>query len=109
MFIESGLFSRKQIQILQRVRRYKKAHFFSDTLCADGRTVRPDMLTNAEVHSHRVFSLEHPTKGDFNLWRHALRSITSLQLTIEQPLGPYLVLPHNTDGWLGLMTSPLSS
>merc|ERR1712115_535155 len=34
VFIESGLFSKKQIKILQRVRRYKKAHFFSDILSA---------------------------------------------------------------------------
>ena len=86
--------------IFQRVRCYKRAHFFSDILCADGRTVRPDMLTNAEVHSRRVFSRERPTRGDFDLWCHALRSITSMQLTIEPPLGLYLVSPHNTDEWL---------
>ena len=89
----------KQIKILQRVRRFKKVHFLSDALCADGCTVRPDMLTGSEVYSRRDFSRERPTKPDLELWCHALRSITSMQLTLESPLGPYLVTPHNTEEW----------
>ena len=99
MFIDSGLYSKRQIEILQRVRRFKKAHFLSDILCADGCTVRPDMRTNEEIRSHRVFSLERPTRFDFDLWRQALRDTTSSQYTLESPLGCYLVLPHNADDW----------
>ena len=62
VFIDSGLYSKRQIEILQRVRRFKKAHFLSDILCADGCTVRPDMRTNVEIHSHRVFLLERPSQ-----------------------------------------------
>ena len=69
VFVESGLYSTRQIEILQRVRRFKKAHFLSDILCADGCTIRPDVRTNKEVHSHCVFSLERPTRLDFDLWR----------------------------------------
>ena len=78
VFLDSGLFSKKKIKILQRVRRFKKVHFLSDALCADGRTVRPDMLTGSEVYSRRDFSRERPTKPDLELWCHALRSITSM-------------------------------
>ena len=57
------------------------------------------MLTGSEVCSRRDFSRERPTKPDLELWCHALRSITSMQLTLESPLGPYLVPPHNTEEW----------
>ena len=60
--------------------------------------VRPDMLTNREVHQ-RVFSVERPTRLDFELWRQALQDTTSAQYTLEPPLGCYLVLLHNSDNW----------
>ena len=99
VFLDSGLFSKKKIKILQRVCRFKKVHFLSDALCADGCSVRPDMLTGSEVYSHRDFLQEPPTNLDLEFWFHALGSITSMQLTLEFPLGPYLVLPHNTEMW----------
>ena len=57
------------------------------------------MFTNLKVQSSRVFSLERPTPRDFDVWRTTLRSVTSADRTLEHPLGRYLTLPHNTDGW----------
>ena len=57
------------------------------------------MLTNKEVHSWRVFSIERPTRRDFELWRQALRDVTSAQYSLESPLGRYLTFPHNSDDW----------
>ena len=49
------------------------------------------MLTNLTVPSSRAFSLERPTRNDFDLWRHALQQILSSQYTLERGLGDYLI------------------
>ena len=99
ILVSSKLYTTSELGDLQRVRRFKCVHFLSDVLCADGCTVRPDMLTNQTVSSSRAFSLERPTKNDFDLWRHALRQLSSSQFTLERGLGDYLIQPHNHDGW----------
>ena len=58
IFVSSKLYSTSKLGDLQRVRRFKCVHFLSDVLCADGCTVRPDILTNSTVRSSRTFSLE---------------------------------------------------
>ena len=99
ILVSSKLYTTSELGDLQRVRCFKCVHFLSDVLCSDGCTVCPDMLTNLTVPSSRTFSLERPTKNDFDLWRHALRQISSSQYTLENGLGDYLIPPHNHDGW----------
>merc|ERR1712197_201837 len=57
------------------------------------------MLSPCAGVSSREFAIEKPTRGNIRKWKEALRSITSAQLTLESPLGKYLVLPHNDTGW----------
>ena len=99
VILDSGHFDRATIMVLQRVRRFKKVHFLSDILCTDGRTVNPCMLSPCAGVSSREFAIEKPTRGNIRKWKEALRSITSAQLTLESPLGMYLVMPHNDAGW----------
>ena len=51
LLINSGLWSKHHMIILNRMQRFKKIHFFSETLCTDGKTVDPRMLTNRERRS----------------------------------------------------------
>ena len=99
VFLDSRLFDKAAIMVLQRVRRFKKVHFLSDILCTDGKTVNPSMLSPCAGVSSREFAIEKPTRGNIRKWKEALRNITSAQLTLESPLGKYLVLPHNDTGW----------
>ena len=84
--------------VLQRARRFKKVHFLSDILCTNGKTVNPCMLSTSAGMSSWEFSIEKPTRDNLATWRTALRNITSSQLTLETPLGRYLVKPHNDVG-----------
>ena len=95
IFLDSKLFSKEKLMVLQRTRRFKKVHFLSDCLCMDGRTVHPSMLTKLEGRSTREFSIERPTRGMVDTWKLALISITSSRYTRESPLGCFLVHPHN--------------
>ena len=61
ILIDSNLFLVSELMTLQCVRWHKKVHYLSDILCADGRSVRQDMISDAIVLSSRNFSLERPT------------------------------------------------
>ena len=67
VLIDSNLFSVSELTTLQCVRRHKKVHYLSDILCADGRSVLRDMISNAIVSSSRTFSLKKPTHRNFEL------------------------------------------
>ena len=99
VLVDSNLFFVPELMTLQCVRRHKKVHFLSDILCADGRSVRRDMVSDTLVSSLRTFSLEKPTGRNFELWVYAIRSLTSSHLALERPLGNYLCKPHNTGDW----------
>ena len=43
--------------------------------------------------------MEKPTASDFKLWSQALHAITSQQLRLHHPLGPYTTDPHGPDIW----------
>ena len=55
LLFNSGLRSKHHLIILNRVRRFKKIHFLSEALCADGKTVDSRMLTNCEGRSSGDF------------------------------------------------------
>lgn len=63
MFLDSGLFLRDTMKILNRVRRFKTVLLLSDILCADDKTVNPCMLSLSAGVSSRKFSLDKPTRG----------------------------------------------
>ena len=99
VFLDTDLFDRKTILVLQHVQCFKKVHFLSDILCTDGRTVNPRMLSPHTGMSSRELSFEKPTRGNIATWRLALCNITSSHLTLKSPLGQFLVIPHNDIGW----------
>lgn len=45
IFLDSKLFRREKLMVLQRTRRFKKVHFLSDCLCMNRRRVHLSMLT----------------------------------------------------------------
>ena len=100
LFINSGLWSKHRLKKFNRVRRFKKIHFFSEIFCADDKIVDPRMLTNSEGHSSREFSTERPTPSDLILWRTALKDLTSDTYTLQSPVGPFLQMPCTVTGWL---------
>ena len=44
LFINSGLWLKHQVIILNRIQRFKRIHFLSVALCVDGKTVDPRMF-----------------------------------------------------------------
>ena len=54
VFLDSSLFDKATIKVLQQVRRFKKVHFLSDILCTNGRTVKPCMLSQCAGVSSRI-------------------------------------------------------
>ena len=88
------------LERLNRVRNFHCVHSLADILCADGRSVDPAVFSTTPGHSLRTFSWEQPTQADFDLWRHAIRAITSPTLTHDPPLGKYLTTPHIQYQWL---------
>jgi hypothetical protein len=88
------------LERLNRVRKFHCVHSLADILCADGTTVDPAIFSTSPGHSSRTFSWEQPTRADFEAWRHAIRNITSANLTYNPPLGKYKSSPHIPYYWL---------
>ncbi|EJK71944.1 hypothetical protein THAOC_06571 [Thalassiosira oceanica] len=99
VFVSQGIWNQSQLAVLNRVRRHKKVFYRSDVIACDGRTVRPDMLTNHPGSSTWVFAREQPTKKDLDLWRTALASISSPNFTLQTTAGRLLRVPANHGGW----------
>jgi hypothetical protein len=80
---------------LNRLRKHLRLHSLADILMADGTTVdKEKVMTELQGESTRTFSWEQPTKSDYNIWRQAIRSITSNALVYPSPLGDFTHTPH---------------
>ena len=99
LFLNSGLWSKQQLIILNRMRRFKKIHQFSEYLCTDGKTINPTMLISCKGHSSRKFSIERPTPSDIALWCTVLKSLTSVTYTLPSLLESFLQMPSTTTSW----------
>ena len=88
------------LERLNRVRKFHCVHSLADILCADGCNVDPAIFSTNPGHSLRTFSWEQPTQADFDAWKHAIRAITSPNLTYNPPLGKYKTTPHVPYHWL---------
>ena len=98
-FIDTGIWQIEQLEILNRVRRYKCAFFRSDILQPDGRTVLPSMMDKSQGTSNWTFPREKPTGKNIELWQGALQHLTSENLMLQQAMGPYVNKPHKLTGW----------
>ena len=99
LFLNSGLWLKQQLIILNRMRRFKKIHQFSESLCKEGKIINQTMLTSCEGHSSGEFSIERPRLSDIALWCTALKSLTSVTYTLPSPLGPFLQMPSTITSW----------
>ena len=98
-FVDLGVFSTNQLCILARFRKFFAVHSIAELLCCDGSTVRKDVLSYQRGSSTRVFPFEKPLRRDLDLWIGALKLVTSPTLTLDRPLGAYLIMPPRHDGW----------
>ena len=98
-FIDTSIWQIAQLEILNRVRRYKCVFFKSDILQPDGRTVLPSMMDKSQGTSNWTFPREKPTGKDIELWQGALQHLTSENLILQQSMGPYINKPHKLTGW----------
>ena len=99
VFVSQGIWNQSELAVLNRVRRYKKAFHRSDAIACDGRSVRPDMLTDHPGTSTWIFAREQPNKKDLDLWITALASISSPNFTLQTAAGRLLRVPANHGGW----------
>ena len=59
-FIQTGIHG-KQLEILNRLRYFKKVILLSDIVHCDGKTIISSVLDYNKGHSHRKFPTEKPT------------------------------------------------
>jgi hypothetical protein len=71
-----------------RVCKFKGLHSVADVTLVDGRSIDPFVFTREPSDSSRVFSVERPTREDFNLFRTAIRNLCNGNTVLPTPLGP---------------------
>ena len=97
--LEEG-FEGKIAKRLNRVRKYKSLIHVSDGARSNGHTLDPAILTDEPGEPSTVtFSLERPTKTDFQLWAECQKSITSHSLQLLAQLGPFICRGHRKWRW----------
>ncbi len=77
-FLRCGEFSRAGIVSLNIMRMHKKVIHTSNIVLCNGKTIKPEMLTNIPGQSgmHK-FPTQRPTPLDLELWKSALQKISS--------------------------------
>jgi len=78
---------KKNLCILNRVRRLKNVLFLSNLVYCDGTTIKSSMTDRMEGVSPLPFPEEKTTGKDFELWVGALRSISSSGFQLQDRLG----------------------
>jgi hypothetical protein len=100
-FMHTGNFSQPDLISLNIMRMHKKViHKFDIVLC-DGKTAKVEMLTDQPGHSDvHKFPTQHPTPADFNLWKLALRKLSSNFHVFMVKLQEYISPSHNHPQWM---------
>ncbi len=77
-FLRCGEFSCADIVSLNIMRTHKKVIHTSNIVLCDGKTIKPEMLTNipGQSDTHK-FPTQQPTPLDLELWKRALQKISS--------------------------------
>jgi hypothetical protein len=84
---------------LTRVRKFKQVHSLSDTTACDECSLLPEVLTTAPGNSVREWSIEQPTKADFQLWTHAIFMVYECDGKLRSWLGHFISAPHIDNEW----------
>ncbi len=96
-FLRCGEFSCTDIVSLNIMRMHKIVIHTSNIVLCDGKTIKLEMLTNIPGQSNmHKFPTQQPTPSDLELWKRALRKISSnfFVLTIH-----YINKPHEMPLW----------
>jgi hypothetical protein len=96
---DTGIFDKHEQETLNWYRHYKRVHSIGDTVCSDGLTIDPTMLTKEAGQSSRDFPLQFPTGLDHKLWLKMTHSLTQTRHKLWCPLGRYIGVPHRPDVW----------
>jgi hypothetical protein len=73
----------------------------SDIVLSDGKTIKAEMLTDQPGHSDvHKFPTQHPTPAGLNLWKLALRKLSSNFHVFTVKLQKYISPPYNHPWWM---------
>jgi hypothetical protein len=95
----NDLYSPTDRKTFNRVRQIKGLHSVADVTLVDGKTIDPFVFTREPSISSRVFSVEHPTREDFNIFCTVIRNLCNSNTSLPVALGPYINHPHRQDVW----------
>ncbi len=100
-FVRTGNFSQPDLISLNIMRMHKMIIHTSDIVLCDGKTIKAEMLTDQPGHSDvHKFPTQHPTLADLNLWKLALRKLSSNFHVFTFKLQEYISPPHNHPQWI---------
>jgi hypothetical protein len=102
-FMCTGNFSQPDLISLNIMRIYKKVIHKLDIVLRDGKTITAEMLADQPGHSDiHKFPTQHPTPADLNLWKLAVRKISSNFHVFTVKLQDNISPPHNHPQWIWL-------
>jgi hypothetical protein len=100
-FLQCGEFSCADIVSLNIMRTHKKVIHTSDIVLCNGKTIKPEMLTNIPGQSDmHKFPTQRPTPLDLELWKRALQKISSKIFVLTVQLQEYINKPHEMLLWM---------
>ncbi len=95
-FMHTGNFSQPDLISLNIMRMHKKVNHKLDIVLCDGKTIKVEMLMDQPGHSDiHTFPTQRPTPADLNLWKLALRKLSSNFHVFTVKLQEYISPPHN--------------
>jgi hypothetical protein len=98
-FVRVG-YKQAELLSLNIVRMHKMVIHLSDIVMCDGKTIRRSILTASAGQSEAYkFPVQRPTPADINLWRTALRLISSEFNVLTLPLQEYISRKHARPMW----------
>ncbi len=99
-FLQCGEFSCADILSLNIMRTLKKVIHSSNIVLCNGKTIKPEMLTNIPGQSNmHKFPTQRPTSSDLELWKRALQKISSNFFVLTIQLQEYINKPHEMPLW----------
>jgi hypothetical protein len=99
-FLQCGEFSHADIVSLNIIRMHKKVIHTSDIVLCNGKTIKPEMLTNIPGQSDmHKFPTQRPIPLDQELWKRALQKISSKYFVLTVQLQEYINKPHEMPLW----------
>jgi hypothetical protein len=96
---DTGIFSTKELDQINRVRHYKKVTSVGDLVGCDGRSILPEMYTPTGGESRWKFPHQQPTTADFQVWRKGLGALSRTGNKLYLSLGKFTAAPHKPDNW----------